>query len=127
MTLHEERATEIAQRVNLGCESALVANESVRQGDVVLQRVGDSRVHGQPTPSCGKVIAAGTHGEHRLVAESLSVTDDGNTLDLAFGGLLVHTDVPSSRHQAIKLIPGIWKIYRQQELSNESIVTQVVD
>ncbi|MEM3116784.1 MAG: hypothetical protein QW136_00030 [Nitrososphaerales archaeon] len=121
MTVHEERAIEIAREVSGGQVPVVEARVSARQGDVVLKRIDSSTRRGEATPEHGLVIAAGAHGEHRLIAPAVVILED-DTLDLIDGGILVHTDVPSGRHGAIRLTPGRWKVYRQRELESGEAV-----
>ena len=70
------------------------------------------------------IVAAGRHGEHHLFGPQVRVGDD---IALPEGGLLVHTDVPSARHGAIRLVPGVWRVGHLRELGLDAIVVRVAD
>ncbi len=125
-TVHDVRAAEIVRELD-GAACPLVARCSARQGDIVLVRSGDSAAVGDPTAKVGRMIAAGAHGEHRVVADSLTVSDDGSSVDLPYGGVVIHTDLPEARHRAIRLEPGVWQVIRQRELTSDLVVAQVRD
>lgn len=120
MTTHERVAREIASSPDL---MPLQAGASARQGDLLLRRVGDTIDN--PVPNAGTLLVAGSHGEHWAVGATALSSD---TLVVGAGGaVVVHTDVPTARHQAISLAPGCWQIGVQRELGSDQIVRKVVD
>jgi hypothetical protein len=128
MTLHEERAAEIV--ADLACDrqtEVLATDKCGRQGDVICTREGNSKAAGPATGPQGWMVAAGAHGEHRIVADSLVMSESGDLMDLADGGVLVHTDAPEARHDPIRLAPGCWRVYREQELSLDKSIVPVQD
>lgn len=122
---HAQVAVEVARGIAIGAETPLMAKVSARQGDLVLRRVGEARAKGESTPGCGVVVAAGSHGEHRLIADSYA--RKGSLVDLPAGGLVVHTDVPAGRHGSIQLAPGRWEILHQREVGLDEAVVRVRD
>jgi hypothetical protein len=133
ITDHDTTARRIALAVARGTTPAAAADQSARQGDLVLQRTADAPSADPeyaPTPPCGVTLAVGNHGEHRLIAPVALIrwTDGVATAALPQGGLVVHTDQPAGRHGAIRLAPGIWEARRQRELDlTTALVSAVVD
>ena len=124
--IHEGRAKEIQEDVRTGRVPSCLASRDARQGDLVLVRLGDAlELLGPATPPQGELVAAGQHGEHRLIAEAISRVG-AYVVDLPLGGLVVHTDEPLARHQAIALTAGRWRYHRQQELSAEEYMPVAV-
>lgn len=121
-TMHDERA--MAAAVDAATDETPLAATCARQGDLVLERTGDAE-SGKATPEWGIEVAHGQHGQHRIIATAYH--RDGDVVHLAGGGLVVHTDVPSARHGAIRLTPGAWQIRRLRELDTDSTVQQVID
>lgn len=102
-----------------------LAKNCARQGDVVLERMGDCRDTAgcSPAPSGGWLMARGAHGDHRLFADLGLIV--GDTVTLPNGGVVVHTDVPNARHGAIALAPGMWaKRALREMLGNEIVKVQ---
>lgn len=101
-----------------------------RQGDLLMRRIGDSvTAMASPTPRTGIAVAAGSHGEHRLVADAYhrEAVADRMIIDLPQGGTVYHTDVPAARHGAIELCPGRWEMLGQQEMGLDQVVRAVDD
>jgi hypothetical protein len=94
----------------------------------MFRRIGD--VADEPhakTPPCGIQIAAGRHGEHRLIG-CIARRDGTSTISISEApALLVHTDVPSARHGSVLFAPGTWQYWQLQELSVEGVVQEVQD
>lgn len=129
LTTHEERAIEIAREIETGAADAVQVTNTARQGDLLMQRVGQA-TGGAPVPEAGILLTAGAHGEHRLMtpAAKIETGHDGVLrVSLPSGGLVVHTDVPSARHQAVALIAGTWILPIQQELGLDDSIQRVVD
>jgi hypothetical protein len=122
---HCEIAAEIGRAIVDGGCSAVLVRQCGRQGDVIVRRLGDASVGGEATIEGGIVVAAGAHGEHRLIADAAVV--EGGRVSLPTGGLLVHTDQPSARHGALELAPGQWEILRERELSMSDSIVEVKD
>ncbi len=125
-TMAEETREEI-KRVSSGkAESRYLHTKvSARQGDLLIMRVGDSLTGMQsmaPTPAGGECLAAGNHGEHRLVADGFTrVSQDA--FDVCGTAMLLHTDTRAGeRHATIILSPGRWVHCHQRELRGEQIV-----
>lgn len=125
-TVHDVRALEIIGEIEKN-PPLLEASTCARQGDLVLKRKGDAKAKGNPTPTGGTMLIAGAHGEHRVVAESVTIDPQTGTVDLPEGGIVIHTDAPDGRHAAIRCAPGKWQFWRQQELTTDNIVAQVKD
>lgn len=103
----------------------LHARVSARQGDLLILRVGDSQTDMPsmvPTPAGGECLAAGKHGEHRLVADGFTrVSPDA--FDVCGTAMLLHTDTRAGeRHATIIISPGRWVHCHQRELRGEQIV-----
>lgn len=124
MTTHIARAIKIFRDITRMTEVPLQTAQSARQGDLILVRRGDSTAIGELTRPGGIVLAAGMHGEHRLIADAATVT--GDVVDLPYGGVVVHTDVPAGRHRSIRCAPGTWEILHQQEVTSD-VVRRVQD
>jgi len=123
--VHAQRAESIGDRIKTGEVSAENVTTTARQGDLILKRVGDSTgIHSTPDAG-GIVLAAGQHGEHRLLVARARVMDD--TFDIPVEGLVVHTDEPHARHGALKLKPGCWEFSHLQELGIDDSVEAVRD
>lgn len=118
----------ITRALELACDPApkLTMHMAGRQGDVVIRRIGDAQGDGGSCPTGGWLIAAGKHGEHRLIAPT-GIVRDGGIVDLPQGGQLVHTDVPNARHGTIALNPGRFAFTGCKELGLDGIVQQVKD
>jgi hypothetical protein len=122
---HEEKAISIAREAVI--EQTPLAKCSARQGDVVLVRVGDpGRGNYDSTPVGGIQLAAGQHGEHRLISSACR-WDEPGIIELKEEGLLVHTDVPEARHGSIRLAPGRWEHRSLRELGADQVVQEVAD
>lgn len=121
VTEHERRAAEI-WTAETQAPSAVPACPltGARQGDLILRPIQAEPMRGDETGDRGVMIAAGAHGEHRMIAESLVI--DGDTLHLADGGVLVHTDVPSARHRAIRFAPCVLQRTIERELQAGEVV-----
>ena len=126
MTAHSIVAAAIAADVSAGTVPALRVTKSARQGDVTLRRVGDAAPTCAGVPAGGLVLAAGEHGEHRLLAVRARLLD-GEVLDLPGGGVVVHTDTPDCRHEALRLTPGRWRIGHLRELDLDESIVRVRD
>lgn len=99
-----------------------IAQDCARQGDVTLTRVGDQDTGPHtPTPAGGIVIAAGMHGEHRLCAAQYRDVGKGR-ISVGEGAYLVHTDVPTDRHDPVGLQAGTYLICRAQEVVAGEVV-----
>lgn len=123
--MHAEKAVEIARETKV---EALPIATNPRQGDVILLRVSDcdrDRKGYKKVPFGGVVVAAGRHGEHRLMADRYDT--DGTILVLPDGGLLVHTDVPEARHATVRVGPGIYDRKKLRELSLNGLIQDVSD
>lgn len=108
--------------------SAVPASTLARQGDILLSRTGEPRRDPHTaTPPGGVQIAAGRHGEHRLIGEAVCWGGDGGTISLRAPALLVHTDVPHARHETIRLAPGTWSHWREREMTVDAAVVEVRD
>ena len=116
MSDHSSIAVAIATEVRAGRTPAKVVTESMRQGDLVLRRMGDCEADAPSAPEEGVLLIAGAHGEHRLMAAQADWDPATGALALPVGGLIVHTDAPHARHGAGLLIPGLWHAGRQREL-----------
>lgn len=107
-----------------------VVTRCARQGDLLVRRIGDSSTEmGSPTPPTGITVAAGSHGEHRLVADAYhrEPVQGQMIIDLPQGGTIYHTDVPAARHGAVELCPGRWEMMGQQEMGLDQVVRPVRD
>lgn len=105
-----------------------LAQVIARQGDVMFRRISEEptdALHG-PTPAGGCVIAAGKHGEHRLLGAAVAWLPDG-TVSIRGTAVLVHTDVPAERHGAICFDTGTWQYHGAQELGVDQVVRKVED
>lgn len=133
MTNHDAVALEaLAEaKVKGGNMEALDVQNTARQGDVIFQRVDNVKIRGayKSTPECGAIIAAGAHGEHRLISGNCRIShgNDGVMVDIKDEAYVVHTDAPQGRHRALRLRPGTYKIHRQCELTVDQVITQVRD
>lgn len=121
-TTHEDRAVEaIGGTIVDACSKT-----GARQGEVLLRPVpGAVPKRGEPTGRGGSVIAAGSHGEHRMVAPSM--VHDGNLVHLAEGGVMVHTDLPDARHDGVRFGPGVYSLEFLREVSSAGLVVEVRD
>jgi len=98
------------------------ARISARQGDLIIRRITDADP--APLPMAAIRLAAGNHGEHWAIGPCAL---EGDTLTVAKGAVIVHTDAPDARHRAIAPAPGVWQIGRQRELGMDQVVRKVVD
>mgnify|MGYP001607373900 CR=1 FL=1 len=119
MTTHETIARQLAADPET---VPVLAHASARQGDLILLRIG----HHAPSDLVfsAVLLAAGSHGEHWAIGPCAM---DGDSLAVAHGTIVVHTDVPSARHRAVALEPGTWQYSRQRELGLDQVVRQVQD
>lgn len=127
MSIHAERAVGIAEAIGRREVAARTAERSARQGDLVLRRVGPLvavRAH-DATPPGGVVLAAGSHGEHRILGR-VAVDVAARTVEVV-DAVVVHTDEPSGRHGAIRLAPGTWRYDIQREIGLGDVIEQVRD
>lgn len=121
MTIHEERAMEIGQdQQQRQGACAACSQTGARQGDLILRPTPGAPQRGDDTGPAGRMIAAGRHGEHRMIAPSLLI--EGDAVHLAEGGLLVHTDLPTCRHRAVQFPPGVWRLTIERELRGGEVV-----
>lgn len=126
---HDPRAIDASHAPNIPTTAV-----SARQGDLVLRRVGDpdpSTPH-TPTPAHGTMIVSGSNGEHRVIADALSIIHSPDsatpgTISLPCGGLVVHTDLPHARHGTIRLEPGRYCFTTLREVSADNAIQQVID
>lgn len=127
MKLHEQVAEDIRQDIKSCKTTPVKAHDLARQGDVVAKKSSSKTKVAKVTqcPKGGWVISAGVHGEHRLFAEGAYV--EKGTAVLPEGGVLVHTDVPTDRHDPIQLDPGTWDFTMLRELSVNETIEQVRD
>lgn len=121
MTTHTETARTVALETS---DTAVLATVSARQGDLVLERVGDLPDDFQPQDTHA-LLAAGSHGEHRFLGRA--EWRNTEALLLVEDGVVVHTDVPDARHGSVRLAPGTWRYANMQELSTDNVVRQVID
>ena len=125
-TTHTSRAMEIAQSTT---DNAAIArlDSPARQGDVLMRCIGKAKGKAfEAGPAGGLCVAAGAHGEHRLVCDRYRMDRPG-VYSLPDGGLLVHTDVPDARHPAIRLPAGVWEFGIERELGADMVVRKVED
>lgn len=123
MTTHETIAAEIAAATRediahpagVGPATYHRVTESMRQGDLLLRRIGDPGPTPSATPTGGIVLAAGAHGEHRLICDAAHVVDE-TTFDVGCDALVVHTDRPEARHGTGVLCPGRWQYGIEREM-----------
>lgn len=123
MNTHEQ----IAEHVARTSAPTTTVSDLARQGDVVLTRVGEiaSLPHG-PTPPGGVMIAAGKHGEHRLVGPKVAWLEGGK-VSIDGTAILAHTDVPQDRHGAVQFGPGTWAYTGCRELGLDEVIQKVQD
>lgn len=129
---HIECAAEQAVWIGNETQVAHVVETCGRQGDLLLQRIqGDAEAELAKAPPeltldqpGGRMVAAGAHGEHRAIGRGALVND---VLIVPDGCLVVHTDVPSARHAALALAPGVWRIRRERELGMDQVVRDIKD
>jgi hypothetical protein len=93
----------------------------VRQGDVLLRRIGEEakRYTNKPVPSNGCVVLAygsATGHTHKIVSRyaRLYNTDEGVFLVLSRSAILTHEE-----HDEIRLRSGTYQVIRQLEWSDE--------
>ena len=122
MQLDVLRAFQIKETAN-----PKVVTESMRQGDVVVRRVGDAPETAKDFPEGGDILVSGTHGAHVILAPVGTWDEKTKELVLPVGGTIIHTDEPTARHAAGFLVPGIWTVDRQRELAIDLAIVPVVD
>jgi hypothetical protein len=108
-------------------------NETVRQGDVLLQRIADRNRTGTPIAEQGRIILA--HGEvtghaHEVVAEAAGELPAAAFFEEPDGTRILFIDRPCAlvhqEHGPVTLAPGCYRVVRQREYSPEAI-RQVAD
>lgn len=92
----------------------------VRQGDVLLFRIGDVKPTGKPVASRRVVLALGEVTGHAHVVEGAVaefVSAEGNRL------LWVEASAPivHEEHDAVTLKPGLWRLGIQMEQTAEDV------
>lgn len=125
-TLHHEAiATEIAAALP---PTIVRAVDRLRQGDVIARLIGPpAEGPHAPTPANGGILlAAGNHGEHRLIGRAYRDAGLGK-FSLTEDAVLVHTDTPNGRHGPICLPAGTWEFARSCELDSSMVVVQQRD
>lgn len=127
---HEQTAVEIARDIRKKRIIAHPVKDCGRQGDLLLVRTtrkpdGEAK----EVPESGTILAAGVHGEHRLVPmdEPLFAIVTKSAVWISASAAVVHTDHPEGRHEALMLPPGTWKRQRERELTVDEAVVNVSD
>ena len=119
---HMERAHEIAREV--GKEGGVPVKSCARQGDLIVKLAGDPK--SEEARAFAALLADGEHGEHWVITTK-GGSFKGGKLNLPGGGVVVHTDKPSARHDALRLAPGEWDCKRLQELTLDGNIIEVKD
>jgi fatty acid/phospholipid biosynthesis enzyme len=66
------------------------------------------------------VVSAGRYGSHVMIGKFTPVKDGLAVEDAT----LYHTDVPNSRHDAVKFGPGVWTFWPHAEVLGGDVIQQ---